>query len=255
MITVKSKEEIKILREGGGILASVLREIADAAKPGIATIELDALAEKLIRRAGGEPSFKNYKTNDDEAPFPASLCVSVNGEVVHGIPSKNKILREGDVAGLDLGMKYKGLYTDVAMTLSVGAASEEATRLIAAAKKSLDAGISAVKEGAHIGDIGFAIQKYVEPRGFSVVKKLVGHGVGYGVHEEPEIPNYGRQGSGPKLKEGMVLALEPMINEGVSDVVLSGDGWTWKTKDNSPSAHFEHTIAVTKTGAEVLTIL
>ncbi|HDO23601.1 MAG TPA: type I methionyl aminopeptidase [bacterium] len=253
MITIKSKEEIKILREGGNILALVLNEVSAAAKPGITAIELDALAEKLIRRAGGEPSFKNYKTGGDK-PFPASLCVSVNSEIVHGIPSKDKILKEGDIAGLDLGLRHKGLYTDMAITVPVGAVSEEVRCLVEAAKKSLDAGISAVKDGAHIGDIGFAVQQYAELQGFSVVKKLVGHGVGYGVHEEPEIPNYGKLGTGPRLKEGMVLALEPMINKGGDDIILSGDGWTWETKDGSLSVHFEHTVAVTKSGAEVLTM-
>lgn len=252
-MTIKTKEEIKILREGGGILADVLREVAAAVRPGISASKIDALAEKLIRQAGGEPSFKNYKTSDDRIPFPASLCVSINSEVVHGIPSESKILREGDIVGLDFGMKYKGLYTDMAVTVAIGAVSEKAQRLIETAKKSLDTGIEVIKEGAHVGDIGFAIQQYVESRGFSVVKKLVGHGVGYGVHEEPEIPNYGRNGARPRLKKGMVLALEPMINKGASDVVLSEDGWTWVTKDGSLSAHFEHTVAVTESGAEILT--
>jgi len=255
MSIIKSAEEIKILRQGGKILASVLNDVAAAAGPGVVAIELDVLAEKLIRRAGGEPSFKNYKTDKNKTPFPASLCVSINNEVVHGIPTKDKILKEGDIVGLDLGMRYKGLYTDMAMTIPIGQISKMAQRLIETTRKSLDVGIGAIKEGAQINDIGFAIQKYVEARGFNVVKKLVGHGVGYRVHEWPEIPNYGMVGASPQLKRGMVLALEPMINNGDSDVVLSEDGWTWKTRDGSLSSHFEHTVVVTKSGAEILTKL
>ncbi|NOY35938.1 MAG: type I methionyl aminopeptidase [bacterium] len=254
MITIKTEGEIKVLREGGKILASVLGETASRAKPGVSAAELDVLAEKLIKEAGGEPSFKDYG-GDSGNPFPGSLCFSVNDEVVHGIPSEGKILKEGDIVGLDLGLKYKGLFTDMAITVPVGRVGEKEMKIIETAKKSLNAGIAAAKDGAFIGDIGFAVQKYAESRGFSVVKKLVGHGVGYSVHEEPEIPNYGKKGTGARLKAGMVLALEPMINEGGDDVVLEKDGWTWRTKDGSLSAHFEHTIAVTKKGAEVMTIL
>lgn len=252
MITVKTPDEIKILKEGGKILASVLRAAAEAAKPGVSASELDALAEKLIRRAGGEPSFKNYRAGGRSA-YPASLCVSLNNEIVHGIPFKDKILKEGDIAGLDLGMKYKGLYTDMAITVPVGKANENVLKIIEAAKKSLDKGIREIKEGARVGDIGSAIQRFAESRGFSVVRELVGHGVGYAVHEEPEIPNFGKRGTGPELKEGMVLALEPMINAGSPEIVLASDGWTWKTKDGSVSAHFERTVAVAKNGADVLT--
>ena len=252
MITIKTVEEIKILRAGGKILADILHQVASHATSEVACEELNALSEKLIKQFGGEPSFKNYKTSDDRIPYPASLCVSVNNEVVHGIPD-GKILREGDIVGLDLGMKYKGLYTDTAITIPIGNVSENARKIIDVAEKSLNIGIQAVKEGAYIGDIGFAIQNYVESHGFNVVRKLVGHGVGYGVHEEPEVPHYGKAGTGAQLKEGMILALEPMINDGGSDVVLDNDGWTWKTKDDLLSAHFEHTIAVTKTGAEILT--
>ncbi len=253
MITIKTSDEIKTLKEGGKILASVLREVSERAKPGVSSLELDILAEKLIRRAGGEPSFKNYKAGGRN-PYPASLCVSLNDEIVHGIPSKDKILKEGDIAGFDLGVKHKGLYTDAAVTVPIGEVGGKAAEIIGAARKSLDRGIAAAEAGARIGDIGFAIRQFAESRGFGVVKDLVGHGVGYAVHEDPEIPNFGKQGTGPKLKEGMVLALEPMLSVGSPDIVLADDGWTWKTKDGSLSAHFEHTVAVLKNGAKVLTL-
>jgi methionyl aminopeptidase len=252
MISVKTPEEIKILREGGKILASVLRHVAEIAAPGIVTIKLDALAERLIREAGGEPSFKNYKTIDDKIPYPASLCVSINDEIVHGIP-KEREFKKGDIVGLDLGMKYKNLYTDMAITVPVGDISDDAKKIIKVTKECLDEGIKVVKEGVCIGDIGFAIQRCAEKNGFNVVKELVGHGVGYKAHEEPEVPNFGRKGHGEVLKEGMVLALEPMLTAGKADIFLDKDFWAWKTKDGSLSAHFEHTIVVAKTGAEILT--
>lgn len=245
MITIKTPEEIKILREGGKILASVLYQVAEMVRPGVATIELDKTAEKLIRQAAGEPSFKNYKTAEDKIPYPASLCVSINDEVVHGIPGSRKI-EKGDIVSLDLGMKYKNLYTDMAITVGSG-------KIIETAKKSLEEGIKAIKEGVRIGDIGFVIQACVEKNGFNVVRQLVGHGVGHRPHEEPEIPNFGNKGTGEILKAGMVLALEPMITAGNPEVVLSPDNWTWKTKDGSLSAHFEHTVAITKSYAEILT--
>ncbi len=254
MIRIKTTEEIKILREGGKILASVLHKLNQEAKRGIATIYLDQMAEDLIRKEGGEPSFKKYKTRDDKIPFPASLCVSINDEVVHGIPCFEK-LREGDIVSLDLGMKWKGLYTDATISFGIDRISDEAKKLLDVTKVALEKGIGAVKEGATIGDIGFAVQSYVEASGFNVVKELVGHGVGYFVHEEPEIPNFGKKRSGEILKEGMVLALEPMVCIGSADVVLDKNGWTWKTKDGSLSAHFEHTIVVMKKGADVLTKL
>ncbi len=253
MITIKTPEEIKILREGGKRLASVLYQVAEKAKPGIATTELDELAEKLIRENNGEPSFKNYKTFQDKIPFPASLCVSVNDEIVHGIPSRDRILKEGDIVSFDLGMKYKNLYTDMAITVPVGKIDKQAKKLIEITEKSLAEGIRAIKEGNRIGDIGFTIQKYVEKKGFNVVRKLVGHGVGHKAHEDPEIPNFGKKGTREILKSGMILALEPMITAGSPDIVLDSDNWTWKTKDGSLAAHFEHTVVVTKNGADVLT--
>jgi methionyl aminopeptidase len=245
MITIKTPEEIKILREGGKKLASVLYQVAEMVRPGIATIELDKMAKKLIKDNGGEPSFLNYKTIEDRISYPASLCVSINDEVVHGIPSFRK-LKNDDIVSLDLGMKYKNFYTDMAITVGTG-------KIIEVAKKSLEEGIKVIKEGARIGDIGFAIQTCAEKNGFNVVRQLVGHGVGYKPHEEPEIPNFGSRGTGEILKQGMVLALEPMITEGNPEVFLSDDNWTWKTKDGSLAAHFEHTVVVTKNGAEILT--
>lgn len=253
MISIKKENEIKILREAGKKLSFILHEVAELVRPGIASIELDFLAENLIKKNGGEPSFKNYKTSLDKIPYPASLCVSINDEVVHGIPSKEKILKEKDIVSLDLGMKYSGLYVDTAITVPVGNADKDALKIIEITKKALSVGIGVIKDGACIGDVGYAIQSCVESASFNVVRKLVGHGVGYKVHEEPEIPNFGRHGSGLVLKVGMVLALEPMVVAGNSNIILDEDNWTWKTKDGSLSAHFEHTIVVTKNGSEILT--
>lgn len=252
MTILKNIEDINKLREGGKILASVLYEVAQKAVAGTKTIELDMLAEKMIREAGGRPSFKNYKTPDDKIPYPASLCVSINDEVVHGLPSEI-ILKDGDVVSLDLGMEYKGFYTDMAVTIPVGKASEQAKKLIATTKEALDLAIMAVKSGAFIGDIGCAIQSFAERNGFNVVRKLVGHGLGRKAHEDPEIPNFGVKGKGEILREGEVIAIEPMITAGRHDIYLDKDLWTWKTKDGSLSAHFEHTIIITKTGAEIIT--
>ncbi|OGF62673.1 type I methionyl aminopeptidase [Candidatus Giovannonibacteria bacterium RIFCSPHIGHO2_01_FULL_45_33] len=249
---IKNTKELDILREGGKRLAAVLVEAAKAAKDGITTKELDELAEKLILKTGGKPSFKGYKVHGAPMPYPGTICISINEEVVHGIASDRK-LKNGDIVGLDIGMWYGGLCTDTAMTLAVGPPSGGATALISATKKSLEVGIAQVRPGAKLGDIGFAIQRYLEKEGFGVVRELVGHGVGKAVHEEPEIPNWGKKGEGDELSEGMVIALEPMTTEGNFKVKLAKDGWTWVTRDGSRSAHFEHTLVVTKTGAEVLT--
>ena len=252
MTILKNIEDINKLREGGKIIASVLREVTSRILPGVKTIELDKLAEKMIREAGGRPSFKNYKTLDDKFPYPASLCVSVNEEVVHGVPGE-RVLKDGDIVSLDLGMEYKGFYTDSAVTVSVGNTSEQAKKLIETTKKSLNLGVMAVKAGAFTGDVGYAVQSFAEKNGFNVVRKMVGHGLGRKVHEPPEIPNFGVKGKGEILKEGEVIAIEPMITAGRHDIYLDKDWWTWKTKDGSLSAHFEHTIIVTKTGAEIIT--
>lgn len=252
MTILKDKKEIEKLKEGGKILASVLYQVAAKARVGVATIELDTLAERLIKQSGGKPSFKNYKTVDDKIPFPASLCVSVNDEVVHGMPSR-RILKNGDIVSFDLGMEYKKLYTDMAITVPMRKISDKAIKMIDIAKNSLNIGLGAIKDGAHIGDIGFAIQSYVEQSDFSIVRKLVGHGLGYKPHESPEVPNFGKKGAGMILTEGEVLAIEPMITAGDPDIFLDNDMWTWKTKDSSLSAHFEHTVIVTQTGAEIIT--
>jgi len=252
MTILKNIEDINKLREGGKIIASVLREAASRALPGVKTIELDMLAEKIIREAGGRPSFKNYKTPDDKIPYPASLCVSINEEVVHGVPGE-RVLKDGDIVSLDLGMEYKGFYTDIAVTVSVGEASEQAKKLIETTKEALNLGIMAVKNGAFTGDIGYAIQSFAEKNGFNVIRKLVGHGLGRKAHESPEVPNFGLKRKGEILREGEVIAIEPMITAGRHDIYLDKDLWTWKTKDGSLSAHFEHTVIVTKNGTEIIT--
>jgi len=252
MTILKNIEEINMLREGGKILASVLYEAAKKSVPGMKTTELDKLAEKMIKEAGGRSSFKNYKTQDDKVPYPASLCVSINEEVVHGVPGE-RVLKDGDIVSLDLGMEYKGFFTDMAITVPVGEASEQAKKLIKTTQEALNLGIMAVKNGAFTGDIGSAIQSFAEKNGFNVVRKLVGHGLGRKVHEPPEVPNFGVKGKGEILREGEVIAIEPMITAGRHDIYLDKDLWTWKTKYGSLSAHFEHTIIVTKTGAEIIT--
>lgn len=253
MSLIKSKEDIAALRAGGRILARVLSAVADAVHPGLSTADLDVMAEKLIRDAGGTPAFKGYKAFGARTPYPATLCTSVNDEVVHGIPSSHRILAAGDIIGLDIGMQYQGRYTDMAVSVAVGHIDDRAEKLIAATKKSLDIAISKVHAGVSIGDIGDAVQTYIEAQGFGIVRDLVGHGVGHEIHEDPVIPNFGKSGQGPKLQEGMVIALEPMVTEGSWRVKIDADEWTWRTKDGSRAAHFEHTILVTKNGAEVLT--
>lgn len=250
-MTIKHQKELEILREGGKKLAAVLAEVARRAVAGILARELDALAEELILKAGGKPSFKGYKVRGASMPYPASLCVSINNEVVHGIPG-NQILKNGDIVGLDIGMLWEGLYTDTALTILVGGGE---SKLISATKKSLEIGIAQVRAGARVGDIGYAIQNFLEKEKFGVVRELVGHGVGRAVHEDPEIPNWGKKGNGPILEEGVVIALEPMATEGSPKVKILPDGWTWATRDGSRAAHFEHTVVVTKNGAEVLTSL
>lgn len=253
MITTKTPEEIKILEEGGKILASVLKSISAKVAPGVSTKELDNVAFNLIKNAGGEPAFLNYRPWGHKEGYPASLCVSINNEVVHGIPSTDRILKEGDIVSLDLGLEYKKLFTDMAVTLGVGRISDKAQKMIDVCKKSLDLGIVELKEGARLGDYGFAVEQYVTKNGFDVVETLVGHGVGYAVHEDPEIPNWGKKGTGMELKVGMVLALEPMVLDGTREVVKGEDDWVWKTANGQLSTHFEHTVVIEKDGAVVLT--
>lgn len=272
-ITIKTKEEIDLLREGGKRLAEVLSRVAGAVRAGISTYELDRMGEELISASGGVPSFKGYRARGGGRPYPASLCISVNDELVHAIPRKDSILKEGDVVGLDIGMWYPAytitnhqspianngkpegaLCTDMAITVGVGKISKEAERLLRITQESLDVGIKMVKAGVRTGDIGAAIEAYLKKEKLGIIRDLAGHGVGYKVHEDPLIPNFGKSGTGVELKENMVIALEPMATLGDWRVVLADDGWTFKTADGSLGAHFEHTMAVTRGGVEVLTI-
>lgn len=251
MSLIKSADEIKKLRVGGKILAKVLKQVASKVAPGVRASDLNVLAENLINKAGARPSFKGFGSKNN--PFPTGLCVSINEEVVHGIPLATKILKAGDIVGIDAGMEYEGLYTDLSMTVAVGRINKEKKQLIKTAQKVLDAAIKMVRPGQDLQLIGKKIQEIVEKEGFSVVRQLVGHGVGHTVHEPPEIPNYWFREFHFILQEGMVLAFEPMINAGGWEVETLSDGWTVVTKDGSASAHFEHTVAVTKSGALVLT--
>lgn len=247
----KTPEEIEIINEGGKILRDILHRAGAMAKPGVSTAQINDFAEKEIVKAGGRPSFIGYGSRKN--PFPAGLCTSINDAVVHGVPSTQDILKNGDIITLDIGMEYKGLFTDTAISVPVGKASATALRLIEATRKSLDNAIKQVKPGNTIGDIGYATQTTAEAAGFSVVRDLVGHGVGYAVHEDPAVPGYGKPGKGIVLTENMVLAIEPMVCEKSSRIFFDTDGWTIRTNDGGLAAHFEHTIAVTKNGCRILT--
>ncbi len=251
---IKSPQEIQAMREGGVLLASVLKQVAAHVAPGVTTKDLDNLAQELIVGHGAIPSFLNYQPSGVSVPYPAALCTSVNDEVVHGIPSE-RILREGDIIGLDLGLWYKDVCVDSALTVGVGAISPKAQKLIAVTRESLYAGIAEVKAGARLGDIGNAIQTLIEKNKFGVVRDLAGHGVGHAVHEEPLILNFGKKGTGQVLEENMTIALEPMVTEGNWHVTIDEDDWTIRTADRMLSAHFEHTLLVTKNGYEILTEL
>jgi len=246
MIYLKTEEEINLIKESAQVLGKAHAEVAQWIKPGITTKKLDTIAEDYIRSYGGIPSFKGFNN------FPASLCMSVNEVVVHGIPG-NYELKDGDIVSIDCGVKLNGFHSDSAYTYPVGEVSKEVMDLLTATKKSLYKGIEQAVDGLRIGDIGFAVQHYCEERGYTVVRELVGHGVGRELHEGPEVPNYGKRGKGLRLKEGMVLAIEPMINLGNKSVMQEKDGWTIRTTDRKYSAHFEHTIVVRKGKAEILT--
>jgi methionyl aminopeptidase len=245
MIYLKTDEEIELLRESNLLVAKTLGEIAKVIKPGVTTLELDKIAESFIRDNKGVPGFLNYQG------FPNTLCTSVNEQVVHGIPN-NKPLQDGDIVSVDCGVLLNGFYGDSAYTFEVGNVKAEIKALLEATKASLYKAIEIVREGARIGDIGFAVQNYCESFGYSVVREMVGHGIGKNLHEPPEVPNYGKRGSGIKLRKGMVLAIEPMINLGKRQIVLEKDNWTISTVDKGVSAHFEHTVAVGKNEADVL---
>ncbi len=246
MIVCKSPTEIERMRAANALVADVLAELATMVAPGVTTRDLDEAAERLVRAGGAEPAFKGYRG------YPCTLCASVNEQVVHGIPSARALV-EGDIISLDMGVKLNGFYGDSAVTVPVGRVSEEAATLLRVTRESLEKGIEQVRLGGRISDIGHAIQKHVEAHGLSVVREFVGHGIGSALHEEPQIANYGEPGRGPRLAEGMTLAIEPMVNVGRPAVKVLGDGWTAVTKDGSLSAHFEHTVAVTKNGPLVMT--
>jgi methionyl aminopeptidase len=248
MISLKNEEELACMREAGRVVAQALAHLVGHIQPGMATKRLDVLAETFITEHGGIPSFKGYRG------YPASVCVSVNEEVVHGIPGP-RLLKEGDIVSLDLGVIYQGFQADAALTVGVGEIDELAQRLIATTEGALWAGITQARKGKHIGDISWAIQKYAESRGFSVVRQYVGHGIGREMHEDPQVPNFGQPGRGGALRPGMTLALEPMVNVGTYLTRLLDNGWTVVTEDGRLSAHFEHTIAVTESEPEVLTQL
>lgn len=245
-LNFKTEEEIELIRVSGQVLGKAHAEVAKLIKPGITTAYLDSRAEEYIRDHGGQPSFKGYKN------FPASLCISVNDKVVHGIPNQYE-LKESDIVSIDCGVFLNGYHSDSAYTYAVGSISDEVKKLLTITKESLQLGINQACSGARVGDIGFAIQSYVEKNGFSVVRELVGHGVGKKLHEKPEIPNYGKRGEGTKLQEGMVIAIEPMVNMGSRNIVQERDGWTIRTSDRKPSAHFEHTVAISKGEPLILT--
>jgi len=256
MITYKTQEDIKKLREGGKRLARILAEVAKGVKPGVSTADLNAKAQALIEEGGDKSAFLNYKPRGAKRPYPASLCVSVNEEVVHGIPNEEpKILKEGDVVSLDLGLIHEGMFTDHAITVPVGKIGKDAAKLLEVTKKALDIAIKEAKPGKRTGDIGAAIEEYVAPYNMGIVRELAGHGVGYKVHEDPFVPNYGVRGQGVILKPGLVIAIEPMLTLGGEEIRLAKDGYTYTTKDKSLAAHFEHTIVITDNGAEVLTKL
>jgi methionyl aminopeptidase len=247
VIVCRSATELERMRAAGRLVGEVLTELTARVKPGVTTAELDEIAERRIRDAGAVPAFKGYHG------YPATICASINEEVIHGIPSGRRLLNEGDVISIDVGASLDGYFGDSAVTLAVGAVSEEAATLLRVTDESLYKAIEAVKPGGRISDIGHAVQKHVEAFGFSVVREFVGHGIGQRMHEEPQIPNYGEPGRGPRLTEGMVLAIEPMVNAGKAAVKVLQDGWTAVTRDGSLSAHFEHTVAVTADGPWILT--
>lgn len=249
----KSAAEIEKMREAGKVVGRILRELSAAVRPGVSTGELDEMAEALIKEYGAISAFKGY-SQGGKVPFPGVLCASVNEEVVHGIPSRKRILREGDVFSMDFGVSLGGWYGDSAITVPVGEVSEKAQRIIEVTRRALEIGIEAAVPGNRIYDIGAAIQAYVEGEGFSVVRDFVGHGIGRRLHEDPQVPNYGPGGQGIRLKPGMVLAIEPMVNEGTWEIEELDDDWTVVTADRKLSAHFEHTIAITESGPQILTL-
>ena len=252
MIVLKSAREIEVMRRANVIVAEILQQLKETVGPGVTTLDLDRIAEELTYKKHAKPAFKGYTVGGRVYPY--SLCTSVNEEVVHGMPSK-RVLKEGDILGMDFGVIVDGFYGDAAVTVAVGQVSEAAEHLMQVTRDSLYRGIDELREGKRLGDLSSAIQTMVEDAGFSVVREFVGHGIGKKLHEEPPIPNYGESGRGPRLMEGMVLAIEPMVNAGNPEVELKEDGWTAVTKDRSLTAHFEHSVAITKNGPDILSRL
>ena len=249
MIQLKSSREIDLMAQGGRILRQTLEQLRQSVRPGVSTADLDAVAESFIRsHDGATPAFKGLYG------FPGSICASINDEIVHGIPSKRRVLKEGDIVSLDVGVGYRGFFTDSAITVPVGTVDSKTDRLLTVTSRALEAGIAAATVGNHIGDIGAAVQSVVEAAGFSVVRDLVGHGIGVEFHEEPQVPNYGKAKRREKLVPGLTLAIEPMVNAGGPATRTLGDRWTIVTADGSRSAHFEHTVAITDEGPRVLTV-
>jgi len=254
MIRPKTKEEIKTLREAGRRLYNVLQKLKERSVEGVSLKELDALGESLIREGGDVPSFLNYTPEGAGRPYPSSICISINNEIVHGISSESdKVLKDGDIVTLDAGLTHKNLIVDSAVTVIVGDVPDKVRSLLDVTEKSLYKGIEQAKVGNRVGDISYAVEQFVKPYGFSIYRELVGHGVGYEVHEEPYVPNVGKAGTGPLLEDGMVIAIEPMLGLGSNEIKLAKDGYTYLTKDGSMSAHFEHTIAITNDGPIILT--
>jgi len=249
VIVCKSPAELELMFQASQLVAQVLESVKSLMVPGATTVDIDREAERLVRAAGAVPAFKGYRG------FPATICASVNDTVIHGIPSSARKLREGDILSVDMGVRLNGFYGDSAVTHGIGTIDPEAARLLDVTQQSLEKAIAVVKPGARVSDIGHAVQKFVESHGYSVVREFVGHGIGAQLHEEPQIPNYGAPGRGPRLAEGMVLAIEPMVTAGRPQVRVLADGWTAVTVDGSLAAHFEHTVAVTDTGSWVLTAL
>ena len=254
MINAKTKKEMEAMREGGKKLAEIMKELEGNVRIGKNTLDLDKLAEKLVFSIGGKPAFRGYQ-NGDTKPYPATICASLNDEVVHGIPKKDVILKDGDLLKIDIGMKYKGMFTDMARTFAIGNVSQNTHKIIKITEQSFWKGIKNLKAGKYLSDYSKTAQKHIEKNGFSVVRNLVGHGVGKELHEPPQVPNYyNNKYYDVKLEPGMTLALEPMVNEGGFETILGKDGWVFKTKDGKLSAHYENTILITDRGIEVLTM-
>jgi methionyl aminopeptidase len=252
MIVLKSREEIDRMRAASAVVAEVLATLREHVKPGVSTAELDAIAEELIRKRGAKSAFKGYVVQG--RTFPATVCISINDEVVHGVPSKRRVLKDGDIVGLDFGVSIDGYFGDAAVTVPVGPVTPEAQRLMEVTKAALEAGIEAVQPGKYIGDISGAIQDVAEGAGYSLVREFVGHGIGRKLHEDPQVPNYRTGTRGVRIQEGLVLAIEPMVNAGGPEVYVRDDGWTAATRDGRLSAHFEHSVAVTADGPYILTL-